>query len=95
MLDRTHNRNTRQVQVEREPGFSIGLGRIATTGSRQYGNCRGYSFPMTVGDSVSEQEVATISAAITARELSEHQNQALSAATIYPDSSLPSYNQGY
>ena len=56
----------------------------------------GYAYPVNIGGEEStEQEVATISAAITARETNDRQTQDISTATIYPDSSLPSYNQGY
>ena len=54
----------------------------------------GYAYHADANDVDSENEVATISAAITAREISDRRNQALAVAGIYPDSSLPSYNQG-
>ena len=54
----------------------------------------GYAYHADANDVDSENEVATISAAITAREISDRRNQALAIAGIYPDSSLPSYNQG-
>ena len=54
-----------------------------------------FVYPISVNAARSEQELATISAAITAHEISsEEQRTAIAAATIYPDSSLPSYNQG-
>lgn len=55
---------------------------------------RGYAYHADANDVDSENEVATISAAITAREISDRRSQALAVAGIYPDSSLPSYNQG-
>ena len=54
-----------------------------------------FVYPISVNGTRSEQELATISAVITANEISsEEQRTAIAAATIYPESSLPSYNQG-
>lgn len=63
--------------------------------AEQYENFGGIIYPNNLTGTRSEQELATISAAIAAYELSsQEQQRAAAAATIYPDSTLPSYNQG-
>ena len=97
-LDQTSNRDPQQNTLQRQqPGISLGRGVQNGSSTRQcrYGRYIGETPHVDVGDTESEQEVATISAAITAREISDIQNQASAAQSIYPDSSLPSYNQGY
>ena len=96
-LDHARNRDTRQISFQQQqPGIAVGR-VVSTTRQWQYGRYIGET-PQYVdvgNDTESENEVATISAAITAREISDLQNQVNAAQTIYPDSSLPSYNQGY
>ena len=96
-IDSTRNRDARQVSIPQQPGVSLGRGVQNLTSIRQwqYGRYIGDTQYVDTGDTESEQEVATISAAITAREISDLQNQAIAAQSVYPDSSLPSYNQGY
>ena len=96
--DQTRNRDARQITFQhRQPGISLGRGvqNVSSNRQWQYGRYIGETQYVDIGDTESEQEVATISAAITAREISDIQNQAIAAQSIYPDSSLPSYNQGY
>ena len=88
ILDPERNEEARRVRFQ-QPGVSLGRG------VQNFSSHGVYSYPVAAGDTESETEVATISAAITAREISDLQNQALAAASIYPDSSLPTYSQGY
>ena len=88
IVDSERNEEARRVRFQ-QPGVSLGRG------VQNFSSHGVYSYPVAAGDTESETEVATISAAITAREISDLQNQALAAASIYPDSSLPTYSQGY
>ena len=90
--DQGRNEEDRRIRFQ-QPGVSLGRGVQNFSSPTQWQN-REYAHPVTAGDNESETEVATISAAITARDMTDLQNQALAAATIYPDSSLPSYSQG-
>ena len=90
--DQGRNDEDRRIRFQ-QPGVSLGRGVQNFSSPTQWQN-REYAHPVTAGDNESETEVATISAAITARDMTDLQNQALAAATIYPDSSLPSYSQG-
>lgn len=93
VTDQGRNEEVRRVRFQ-QPGVSLGRGVQNFSSPNQWQNGE-FSHPVAVGDNESETEVATISAAITAREMTDLQNQALASATIYPDSSLPSYSQGY
>ena len=92
ILDRINGRVARQNRLEEVSVHSLGLrgGNVGIPIRRE-----SQTRPISTSETSSEQELATISVAITAREIAERQNQAHAAATIYPDSSLPSYNQGY
>ena len=92
-IDQGRNEEVRRVRFQ-QPGVSLGRGVQNFSSHNQWQN-GGYSYPVSAGDNESESEVATISAAIMAREISDQENQKLVAESIYPESSLPSYNQGY
>ena len=97
-IDQTRNRDARQITFQQQPDISLGGGGVQNVSSArqwQYGRYIGDTQYVDIGDTESEQEVATISAAITAREVSDLQNQSIATQSVYPDSSLPSYNQGY
>ena len=95
--DQTRTRDARQITFQQQPGISLqrGVQNVSSTRQWQYGRYIGETQYLDIGDTESEQEVATISAAITAREASDQQNQGIATQSVYPDSSLPSYNQGY
>ena len=93
IVDSERNEDSRRVRFQ-QPGVSLGRGVQNFSNHNQWQGGV-YPYPVAAGDTESETEVATISAAITAREISDLQNQALAAASIYPDSSLPTYSQGY
>ena len=93
IVDPERNEEARRVRFQ-QPGVSLGRGVQNFSNHNQWQGGV-YSYPVAAGDTESETEVATISAAITAREISDLQNQALAAASMYPDSSLPTYSQGY
>ena len=92
-IDQGRNEEMRHVRFQ-QPGVRLGRGVQNFSSHNQWQN-GGYSYPVSAGDNESESEVATISAAIMAREISDQENQKLVAESIYPESSLPSYNQGY
>ena len=97
ILDRINGRVARQNRLEEVSVHSLGLrgGNVGVRWKWWPIRRESQNHPISNGETSSEQELATISVAIAAREISERQNQAHAAATIYPDSSLPSYNQGY
>ena len=87
-IDQGRNEEVRRVRFQ-QPGRGV-----QNFSSHNQWHNGGYSYPVSAGDNESESEVATISAAIMAREISDQENQKLVAESIYPESSLPSYNQG-